>query len=51
VALLYTTSDGYRRIRVHTLSVPVTSAMSNIFRFADLDAIINLSLKQGANRS
>ena len=45
-ALLYTTPTGQRRIRVHTLAVPVTSVMSNIYRFSDLDAIINLSLKQ-----
>jgi protein transport protein SEC24 len=50
MALLYTTSTGHRRIRVHTLSVPVTSVMSNIFRFADLDAIVNLSLKQAVRQ-
>lgn len=49
-ALLYTTASGHRRIRVHTISVPVTSVMSNIFRFADLDAIINLSLKQAVRQ-
>ena len=49
-ALLYTTPQGQRRIRVHTLSVPVTSVMSNIYRFSDLDAIINLSLKQAVRQ-
>ena len=49
-ALLYTTASGHRRIRVHTISVPVTSVMSNIFRFADLDAIVNLSLKQAVRQ-
>jgi len=49
-AMLYTTASGHRRIRVHTISVPVTSVMSNIFRFADLDAIINLSLKQAVRQ-
>jgi len=38
-ALLYTTSrGGQRRIRVHTLSLPVTSVMGNVFRGADLEA-------------
>jgi len=49
-ALLYTTSDGKRLIRVHTISLPVTSALCNLFRHADLDTIINLSLKQGVNQ-
>lgn len=49
-ALLYTTASGHRRIRVHTISVPVTTVISNIFRFADLDAIINLSLKQAVRQ-
>eukprot|EP00471_Norrisiella_sphaerica_P013526 CAMPEP_0184498410 /NCGR_PEP_ID=MMETSP0113_2-20130426/38873_1 /TAXON_ID=91329 /ORGANISM="Norrisiella sphaerica, Strain BC52" /LENGTH=983 /DNA_ID=CAMNT_0026885903 /DNA_START=79 /DNA_END=3030 /DNA_ORIENTATION=- len=49
-ALLYTAPDGKRRIRIHTLSLPVTSALCNLFRHADLDTIINLSLKQGINQ-
>ena len=49
-ALLYTTAQGQRRIRVHTVGVPVTSALSNIYRFSDLDAIINLSLRQAARQ-
>ena len=49
-ALLYTTHQGQRRIRVHTISLPVSSLMNNIFRYSDLDAIINLSLKQAAKQ-
>lgn len=45
-ALLYTTMDGKRRIRVHTISVPITSAMATIYRNSDVDAIVNLSVKQ-----
>ena len=41
VALLYTTTEGYRRIRVHTLSLTVTSVMSNVFRY---DAAVNFSV-------
>eukprot|EP00467_Chlorarachnion_reptans_P000717 CAMPEP_0114501530 /NCGR_PEP_ID=MMETSP0109-20121206/8545_1 /TAXON_ID=29199 /ORGANISM="Chlorarachnion reptans, Strain CCCM449" /LENGTH=964 /DNA_ID=CAMNT_0001679261 /DNA_START=150 /DNA_END=3044 /DNA_ORIENTATION=- len=49
-ALLYATPDGKRLIRVHTLSLPVTSALCNLFRHSDLDTIINLSLKQGVSQ-
>eukprot|EP01083_Nonionella_stella_P211212 763908_1 len=46
VALLYTSAQGERLIRVHTMSVPITSVLSEIYRYADMDAIVNVSLKQ-----
>lgn len=46
-ALLYTTVYGQRRIRVITLSLPVTSMLSNLFRAADLDTQFCCFLKQG----
>jgi protein transport protein SEC24 len=39
-ALLYTTSDGQRRIRVHTLALPVTKSLGTVFRGADLDCFL-----------
>jgi hypothetical protein len=36
-ALLYTTVSGQRRIRVHTLAVPVSSVLGNVFRACDLE--------------
>ncbi|KAE9611541.1 putative von Willebrand factor, type A, Zinc finger, Sec23/Sec24-type, sec23/Sec24, trunk [Lupinus albus] len=48
-ALLYTTMNGERRIRVITLSLPVTSMLSNLFRAADLDTQFCCFLKQAAN--
>ncbi|KAI9296564.1 hypothetical protein K502DRAFT_364026 [Neoconidiobolus thromboides FSU 785] len=45
VALLYTRSTGERRIRVHNLSVPVTTLMGNIFKFADIDCLMNVLAK------
>ncbi|KAE9618491.1 putative von Willebrand factor, type A, Zinc finger, Sec23/Sec24-type, sec23/Sec24, trunk [Lupinus albus] len=48
-ALLYTTVNGERRIRVITLSLPVTSMLSNLFRAADLDTQFCCFLKQAAN--
>ncbi|CAL0320612.1 unnamed protein product [Lupinus luteus] len=47
-ALLYTTVTGERRIRVITLSLPVTSMLSNLFRAADLDTQFCCFLKQAA---
>ena len=44
-ALLYTTSDGERRIRVHTLSLPVTSVLGNVFRSADLESTMHALLR------
>ncbi|GAB5353174.1 hypothetical protein AAMO2058_000015100 [Amorphochlora amoebiformis] len=49
-ALLYATPEGERRIRIHTISLPVTSTLCNLFRHSDLDTIINLSLKQAMSQ-
>jgi protein transport protein SEC24 len=42
VALLYTSSSGERRIRVHTMAVPVVSDLGEMYRNADTGAIICL---------
>lgn len=42
VALLYTSSSGERRIRVHTIAVPVVSDLGEMYRNADTGAIISL---------
>jgi len=42
-ALLYTTSNGERRIRVHTVQLPVTSSLSALYEAADVDACVNLT--------
>ena len=44
-ALLYTTSCGERRIRVHTMAAPVTKLYAEIFRSVDCDALCNLIAK------
>ena len=49
-ALLYTTSRGQRRIRVHTLSLPVTSVLGSVYRSADLDAQMHAILRQEVHR-
>ncbi|KAI9097181.1 Sec23/Sec24 trunk domain-containing protein [Phlyctochytrium arcticum] len=50
-ALLYTTSTGQRRIRVHNLSVPNTSLLGNVFRFAEMDTTINYLMKAAVAQS
>lgn len=46
-ALLYTTTDGARRIRVSTLALPVSDAMGAVFKGADLDSQV-LAMARGA---
>ncbi|XP_033742326.1 protein transport protein Sec24A-like isoform X2 [Pecten maximus] len=50
-ALLYTSSKGERRIRVHTMCLPVTNQISEVIAGADQKAIISLLAKMGADRS
>eukprot|EP00252_Welwitschia_mirabilis_P006493 TRINITY_DN17387_c0_g1_i1.p1 TRINITY_DN17387_c0_g1~~TRINITY_DN17387_c0_g1_i1.p1 ORF type:complete len:1038 (+),score=215.63 TRINITY_DN17387_c0_g1_i1:303-3416(+) len=42
VALLYTSSSGERRIRVHTMAVPVVSDLGEMYRKADVGAVMGL---------
>ncbi|XP_057439079.1 protein transport protein SEC24 A [Lotus japonicus] len=42
VALLYTASCGERRIRVHTMAVPVVTDLADLYRLADTGAIVSL---------
>ncbi|KAI8339059.1 hypothetical protein BC941DRAFT_350091 [Chlamydoabsidia padenii] len=45
-ALLYTTRQGQRRVRIHNLSVPVTTTVGSTFKQADFDTAINLITKR-----
>ncbi|XP_024381127.1 protein transport protein SEC24 C [Physcomitrium patens] len=47
-ALLYTTTSGQRRIRLNTLSLSCSTALTSLFRGADLDAQFTHFLKQAA---
>ncbi|GAB4828333.1 Protein transport protein Sec24A [Ancistrocladus abbreviatus] len=42
VALLYTSSSGERRIRVHTAAAPVVSDLGEMYRLADTGAVVSL---------
>lgn len=45
-ALLYTSSDGERRIRVMTQAIPVSSSNTEVLHSVDTDACITLMAKQ-----
>lgn len=47
VATLYTTSSGERRVRCLNLSLPSTSLIGNVFRFADIDSAVTVLMKDG----
>lgn len=50
-ALLYTSSNAERRIRVHTLCIPVTDNLNDVFHHADQQAITCLIAKMAVDRS
>lgn len=49
-ALLYTTSGGERRIRVHTTRIPTTDQIAELFSSVDEDALVCLMNKIAADR-
>ncbi|KAM9835223.1 protein transport protein Sec24B [Syngnathus typhle] len=50
-ALLYTSSKGKRRIRVHTLCLPVVNQLSDVYAAADIQAITCLLANMAIDRS
>jgi len=49
-ALLYTSSSGERRIRVHTLQIPITAQVGDLFSGTDQDAMVCLMSKIAAEK-
>ncbi|CAJ0928548.1 unnamed protein product, partial [Mesorhabditis belari] len=49
-ALLYTSSKGDRRIRVHTMCLPVVSDLTTVYANFDVKAATSLISKMGADR-
>jgi len=47
-AVLYTDVMGRRRIRVHTVFASKTSTLQDVFRSADVDAVLTMMAKRGA---
>nr|XP_033812091.1 protein transport protein Sec24B isoform X3 [Geotrypetes seraphini] len=50
-ALLYTSSKGERRVRVHTLCLPVVNSLTDVYAGADVQAIICLIANMAVDRS
>ncbi|XP_044743639.1 protein transport protein Sec24A [Chrysoperla carnea] len=50
-ALLYTSSKGERRIRVHTLCLPIANTLSDVLNSADQQCIVGLVAKMAVDRS
>ncbi|GAB1864987.1 Protein transport protein Sec24B [Camponotus japonicus] len=50
-SLLYTSSKGERRIRVHTLCLPVVASLSDVLYSADQQCIVGLLSKMAVDRS
>lgn len=48
---MYTSSNGERRIRVHTICVPISANLSEIMLSADVQCIIGLLTKMAVDRS
>lgn len=46
-AILYTTKDGERRIKVHTIAFPVVGTIHEVINNADQEAVIGLLVKMG----
>lgn len=49
-ALLYSTTEGARRVRVHTLALPITQSLGTTFRGADLDAYMSYVSRKVASQ-
>ncbi|XP_061441405.1 protein transport protein Sec24B isoform X2 [Rhineura floridana] len=50
-ALLYTSSKGERRIRVHTLCLPVVTSLTDVYAGTDVQAVICLLANMAVDRS
>lgn len=50
-ALLYTSSKGERRIRVHTMCLPVVSSLADVYAGADVQSVTCLLASMAVDRS
>ena len=46
-ALLYTTAGGERRIRVHTMSLPISNVLSHLYERVNQDVVVAAALQLG----
>lgn len=50
-AILYTSPHGERRIRVHTLALPIVTTLADVINSADQEAVIGMLSKMAVDRS
>eukprot|EP00003_Mantamonas_plastica_P010872 TRINITY_DN2039_c0_g1_i1.p1 TRINITY_DN2039_c0_g1~~TRINITY_DN2039_c0_g1_i1.p1 ORF type:complete len:583 (-),score=192.80 TRINITY_DN2039_c0_g1_i1:14-1762(-) len=50
-ALLYTSCNGQRLIRVHTASIPVSNLVADVIRSVNIDAMSNLLARKAVSRA
>ncbi|KAH9369041.1 hypothetical protein HPB48_002613 [Haemaphysalis longicornis] len=51
VAVLYTSARGERRVRVHTLCLPVTAMLEDVLASVDQEAVVGMLCKMAVDRS
>jgi len=49
-ALLYSSSDGQRRIRCHNIAIPLTSSINDAYEFLDISATAALLIRKALTR-
>jgi len=49
-ALLYSSSDGQRRIRCHNVAVPMVTNLSECYEYLDISSVSHLLLRKALSR-
>jgi hypothetical protein len=49
-ALLYSSSEGQRRIRCHNIAIPMTASINDAYEFLDISATSHLLLRKALSR-
>uniref|UniRef100_A0AC34QJP2 Protein transport protein Sec24C n=1 Tax=Panagrolaimus sp. JU765 TaxID=591449 RepID=A0AC34QJP2_9BILA len=47
-AVLFTSVSGQRRLRIHNLSLPASADYQNVYRYADIDSVVDYFFKYAA---
>ena len=49
-ALLYSSSEGQRRIRCHNIAIPLTNSVNECYEFLDISATSHMLLRKAMSR-